>query len=270
MKQSMNNIWRFIDKHPWIGGMPLLLSVVTLIGFCVYAWYQCALPGDLEGDMFNFLNMGFVCLFWAVKISLAGSLVLSAVFLFLGQKENLSLSLKGPVISLIISVASSIIVIPMTILIYEDLHPDEVHPWTVKCASIDDPTMDPYRKKIVGLLPHNATDVYVDCHPGGFVGGQHIFIRCKVSPDDLRAYIKENGYNFRFDSTQINENSKYPDGGLGWPNEDGTSVLGSRCGNGLCDVDEYWSYNHIYTNNGGYRMFYDVRRQLFYYDWSSN
>ena len=124
--------------------------------------------------------------------------------------------------------------------------------------------------KIVGLLPHNATDVYVDCHPGGFIGGQHIFIRCKVSPDDLRAYIKEKGYNFRFDSAQINENSKYPDGGLGWPNEDGTSVLGSRCGNGLCDVDEYWSYNHIYTNNGGYRMFYDVRRQLFYYDWSSN
>lgn len=85
MKQLRNNVWRFIDKHPWIGGMPLLLSVVTLIGFCVYAWYQCALPGDLEGDMFNFLNMGFVCLFWAVKISLAGSLVLSAVFLFLGQ-----------------------------------------------------------------------------------------------------------------------------------------------------------------------------------------
>ena len=32
----------------------------------------------------------------------------------------------------------------------------------------------------------------------------------------------------------------------------------------------FWSYLYIYKNNGGYRLFYDVETETFYYDWSSN
>lgn len=269
MKRLVKGAWRFINKYPWIGGIPLTPAVLALLCFCVYAWKQCG-PEDLPPDTVVFLNAGFRIIFLALKISLGLAFALPLVFLCLWRFDKLEESLPVLGLPLLFFVPALIVVLPMSLLVYEKLNPDEVKSWTVQCANIDDPALEGHREKAVALLPRGATDIYISCDPGCFVGGSSDFFRCKISPGDLLAFIKKEGYNFRFDSTQVNENSKYPQGHPGWPNADGTSLSGSKCFRGLCDVDEYWSYNYIYTNNGGYRMFYDLKRQLFYYSWSAN
>lgn len=269
MKRIVKRTGRFVNKYPWIGGVPLTLAWSALIYFCLYAWKQCG-PDDLPPDMFAFLNNGFRNIFLALGISLCFALVFPIVFLFVRRRDNVGASVLTIAGLLLFVVPSFVFLSPMALLVYEKLNPDECKSWTVQCASIDDPVLGIHQKRAKSLLPQGATDIYISCNPGCFIGGGCDFFRCKVTPSDLMAFIKEKGYKFRFDSSQKNENSEYPQAALGWPNDDGTSLSGVRSFNGLGGADEYWSYNYIYTNNGGYRMFYDVKRQLFYYEWSSN
>lgn len=140
-------------------------------------------------------------------------------------------------------------------------------PIKIECHSYDDAALDIVRDAVSNCLPPNSTDIYVDYNPGCLLGGACTFIRCRIMEKDLRTFIKRRRLDFRFDSTQANANNEKQDGLVEtWPNETGDGFWGFKPTN----VDEYWSYNFIYTNNGGYRMFYDVKRQLFYAEWSSN
>lgn len=154
---------------------------------------------------------------------------------------------------------------------------EPTEPCTVECQNYDDIALDKIRQYVADCLPPKVTDIYVNYRPGCFLGGTYKFVRCKISKDDLQSFISAQQLEFRFDSTQENANKKEK-GEIAktWPNAEGDGMLGfipdnkENWLNTYADVDEYWSYNFIYTNNGGYRMFYDVRRQLFYAEWSSN
>mgnify|MGYP003321014163 CR=1 FL=1 len=153
-------------------------------------------------------------------------------------------------------------------------------PVKIECARYEDAILDEVRESVPrNCLPPHSTDIYVDYNPGGLLGGSRTFVRCKIDPESLRAFIRERKLEFRYDSTQCNANKKNKiDDFIGWwPKEDGKDLMGGAPNLEIdywkgtySDVTEYWSYNFIYTNNGGYRMFYDVKRQLFYAQWSSN
>ena len=150
-------------------------------------------------------------------------------------------------------------------------------PVKVECRTYEDPALDKISRHVVDCLPQHSTDLYVSYNPGCFLGGAYTFVRCKVSEEGLRSFISDRQLSFRFDSTQENANKENKrEIAKTWPDAEGKGMLGfipdnkENWANTCSDVDEYWSYNFIYDNNGGYRMFYDVKRQLFYAEWSSN
>lgn len=154
---------------------------------------------------------------------------------------------------------------------------EQCAPCKVECQRYEDDGLNKIRKYVVDCLPPKSRDVHVMYNPGCFLGGAHTFVRCRIEEDDLKAFIADRGLRFRFDSTQENANKECKEEiAKTWPNEKGDGLLGfipenkESWLNTCSDVDEYWSYNFIYTDNGGYRMFYDVKRHLFYADWSSN
>lgn len=270
MKQLMKNACRFVSEKPRVGSVLVMIVWSLLIVFCLFVWCRSVFFGEMSDDTILFLKRCFFVLFVLQVVASGAAFAQIVLHWILGQSQQLKSALCGVAIFLGYVVMTLMFVGPFACLVYEKLNPEENQCWTVQCANINDPVLGCRREKAVALLPRGASDIYISCDPGCLAGGGREFFRCKVTPNDLRVYIKERGYNFRLDSTQVNENGKCPYGCPGWPNEDGTSLLGSKCFRGLCDVDEYWSYNYIYTNNGGYRMFYDVKRQLFYYSWSAN
>ena len=205
--------------------MPLACVLLTAIVFCGYGWTHWGLNG-IPDDMVALVESVFRWLVVPLKVSIGVILVMALMFLVVRRIDEIERLMVGVGASLLLLVPSVPIVGPFVLLVYERTHPAITKPWTVQCTNINDPVLGCHREKVAALLPHGATDIYVSCDPGCFGMGASEFFRCKVSPDDLRLYIKEQGYNFRFDSTQVNENSKYPSGGLGWPNEDGTSLSG--------------------------------------------
>ena len=156
--------------------------------------------------------------------------------------------------------------------------------------SFDDPRIEPAKDVLEDLIPPSATEIRAELHAGCFLGGAGQQVRCHVGPDAMRAFIKDKGWNFRYDSTMKNENEEYPDAHLGFcgylndfwdENESAFPVPSLALSPDLAQVPirrkrpqpcsgRFWSYQYIYKNNGGYRLFYDVETETFYYDWSSN
>ena len=160
----------------------------------------------------------------------------------------------------------------------------------VVANSFDDPRIEPAKDVLEDLIPPSATEIRAELHAGCFLGGAGQQVRCHVGPDAMRAFIKDKGWNFRYDSTMKNENEEYPDAHLGFcgylndfwdENESAFPVPSLALSPDLAQVPirrkrpqpcsgRFWSYQYIYKNNGGYRLFYDVETETFYYDWSSN
>lgn len=161
----------------------------------------------------------------------------------------------------------------------------------IVAKSFSDSRINPARHLLKEMIPENSKDIRAEIHCGGFMGGFSEKVRCKVDPKSLREFIELKRWNFRFDSTMKNENEEHPSAILEPPHFDSDfweadkrfrhethpSVISSS----IDDVqikfrDEYvlsgkfWSYNDIHLNGGGYRLYYDVINEVFYYDWSSN
>lgn len=160
----------------------------------------------------------------------------------------------------------------------------------VVANSFSDPRIKSAENVLGDIIPRSATEIRAELHEGCFLGGMFQQVRCHVGPDAMRAFIKDKGWNFRYDSTMKNENEEYPDAHLGfcgflgdfWDEEYKPCTIPSLAlSPDLVKVPvrskrprpcsrRFWSYLYIYKNNGGYRLFYDVETETFYYDWSSN
>lgn len=270
MKQLMRNVWRFVSDHPWVGSGLFAAAWSLLIVFCLCVWYRCGFCGEVPDDTILLLKKCFYVLFVLLVVAGGLAFVQFVVHWLLNQSKQMKVALWGVVILFAYVVMAVLFVGPFACFVYEKLNPAEYTHWTVQCSNIDDSIMDKYRYVVIECIPKGASELYVDFTPAGLLMSSRKFVRCRVAPEDLHAFIKEHQYNFRFDSTRENEDAGNPYARLGWPDIEGKSLSGSQYGSGFGDLDEYWSYNYINDKGNGCRMFYDVRRQLFYYDWSSN
>lgn len=167
---------------------------------------------------------------------------------------------------------------------------EERHYYIV-AKSFEDSRVNPVREQLEKLIPVNAREIRAEIHRGGFMGGFSEKVRCKVDPKSLREFIESKKWNFRFDSTMKNENKEHPSAILEPPHFDSDFweaderfrremrspvITSSANAVQIKFRDEYvlsgkfWSYNDIHLNGGGYRLYYDVINEVFYYDWSSN
>lgn len=143
---------------------------------------------------------------------------------------------------------------------YEESAPEEVVSKLINCEDRQFDWLKEY-------IPVESTDIKARRKQGDLLGGALIRIRCHVEPDAMRRFIEKGTFRYRFDSTMTNANPRYQQAVLEIPNWSGdfweNSSFPKRGG-------EFWSYNYIYDNNGGYRCYYDLTNKVFYYEWSSN
>lgn len=159
----------------------------------------------------------------------------------------------------------------------------------IVAKSFSDSRINPARHLLKEMIPENSKDIRAEIHCGGFMGGFSEKVRCKVDPKSLREFIELKKWNFRFDSTMKNENEEHPSALLEPPHFDGDFWEADRqirhalpmwassaekervrCHDDYTLSGKFWSYNDIHLNGGGYRLYYDVINEVFYYDWSSN
>lgn len=159
----------------------------------------------------------------------------------------------------------------------------------IVAKSFSDSRINPARELLKEMIPENAKEIRAEIHCGGFMGGFSEKVRCKIDPDSLRVFAKRKNWDFRVDSTMKNANYENPDAVLEPPQFDGDfwepdrrmrhefPIWSAPDADGQSRiVDEYvlsgkfWSYNDIHLNGGGYRLYYDVVNEVFYYDCSSN
>ena len=159
-----------------------------------------------------------------------------------------------------------------------------------ECENMDDPRLKSIAR-IRTLLPDKATNIALEYSPpdlifsrlGGFARG-----RCKVTVDDLRTFLMDQGLEFEkiesedfsppgigpvwcsFNEAElvIRDGARHyktvmPNGAVWYsPVEDGP-VYKPCPRDGLC-------YSKIADNGAGVSYFYDVREGFLYFNWTSN
>lgn len=158
--------------------------------------------------------------------------------------------------------------------------------------SFNDSRIDPIKRQLKAMIPESAQMIRAEIREGGFFGGGRARVRCRVDPKAMLAFIKANSdWKFRFDSTLVNENKENPYdvpsvpyfSGDFWSGKESPEIAIPTIdlnGDVKDEVvkrpnpyqlsDKFWAYYFIEKNHGGYRLYYDVINEVFYYDWSSN
>jgi len=121
-------------------------------------------------------------------------------------------------------------------------------------------------RSIDRIIPKAATEIKLEYAPGDLTGGSSLRFRCHVDKLSMRDFILKWNGSWQLESTMVNDSRDYSFAVMETPQWCGEFWQGEQ----FPSRGMYWSYNKIYKNNGGVRCYYDVEREVYYYEYFSN